>query len=415
MSAERQVFFDQIEKLYGDIDVVSRQQVDEAAEALGIKAPSWLINYRENRAGRGLYSLSAAKVFWEQKEAGTAPRAERVVRPKVVPPKAPIASVVPSSNVTVTDTAAQPVDATAEMSNTYNNAEEPNLVPDRAEGYVPFGNFNDVRAIVRSLQFYPAFVTGLSGNGKTMMIEQVCAALGRECIRVNITIETDEDDLIGGFRLINGHTVWQNGPVVIAMERGAILLLDEVDLGSNKLMCLQPVLEGRPIFLKKINKMVVPKDGFNIFATANTKGKGSEDGRFIGTNVLNEAFLERFSITVEQEYPAESVETKILTNELAKLNLENGEFVSDLVGWANATRAAFYDGILLELISTRRLVAIVKAYQIFGQNEMKAIELCLNRFDEDTKQSLMTYYTKRSARDVTANVGETVPESEEAA
>jgi len=415
MNGEKQAFFDAFKKVYGDIDVVSRPQIDEDAAKLGIKAPSWLINYRETRAGRGLYSLSAAQRLWEQKGSGTTTRVDRTVRPKVVVPKTPIASIVPSSNVTVTDTATRQVEPmdVAEMSNTYNNAEEPNLVPAVAEGYVPFGNFNDVRSIVRSNQFYPAFVTGLSGNGKTMMVQQVCAALGRECIRVNITIETDEDDLIGGFRLINGHTVWQNGPVVIAMERGAILLLDEVDLGSNKLMCLQPVLEGCPIFLKKINKMIVPKDGFNIFATANTKGKGSEDGRFIGTNVLNEAFLERFSITVEQEYPAESVEKKILTNELAKLNLENSEFVSDLVGWANATRSAFYDGILLELISTRRLVAIVKAYQIFGQNEMKAIGLCLNRFDEDTKRSLMTYYTKRSARDIPADVD--TPMVEEAA
>tara|TARA_R110000772_G_scaffold99174_1_gene198714 strand:- start:104 stop:1330 length:1227 start_codon:yes stop_codon:yes gene_type:complete len=397
MSGERQVFFDAFKKDYGDIDVVSRLQVDEVAAKLGIKAPSWLINYRENRAGRGLYSLSAAKEFWEQKDAGTTPRAERVARPKVVPPKAPIASVVPSSNVTVTDASDAPA-----MTGTYDNSEEPNLVPERAEGYVPFGNFNDIRAVIRSIQFYPAFVTGLSGNGKTMMIEQVCAALGRECIRVNITIETDEDDLIGGFRLINGHTVWQNGPVVIAMERGAILLLDEVDLGSNKLMCLQPVLEGRPIFLKKINKMIYPKDGFNIFATANTKGKGSEDGRFIGTNVLNEAFLERFSITVEQEYPNVSIEKKILTNDLAKLGLENAEFVSDLVDWANATREAFYQGILQDLISTRRLVSIIKAYQIFGQNEMKAIGMCLNRFDEDTKRSLLDYYTKRTDRDLSA-------------
>jgi cobaltochelatase CobS len=193
---------------------------------------------------------------------------------------------------------------------------EMSLVPEKATGYVPFGNFPDVRAIIKSRKFYPAYITGLSGNGKTMMVEQVCANEKRECVRVNITIETDEDDLIGGFRLVNGETVWQDGPVVTAMTRGAVLLLDEVDLGSNKMMCLQPVLEGKAVYLKKTNRVVHPAPGFNVIATANTKGKGSDDGRFIGTNVMNEAFLERFSITMEQEYPSAKVEAKILNNVL---------------------------------------------------------------------------------------------------
>jgi hypothetical protein len=268
------------------------------------------------------------------------------------------------------------------------------LVPPKASGYVPFGNFADVRTIVKSNKFYPMYITGLSGNGKTMMVEQVCAAEKREMVRVNITIETDEDDLIGGFRLIDGRTVWQNGPVVVAMERGAVLLLDEVDLGSNKLMCLQPVLEGKPIYLKKINKVITPVAGFNVIATANTKGKGSDDGRFIGTNVMNEAFLERFSITMEQEYPAQKVEQKILNNVLGANGIEDTGFTDKLVQWADVIRKSFYEGAVSEIISTRRLVHICEAFVIFGQKRDKAIELCLNRFDVDTKNGFMDLYKK---------------------
>jgi MoxR-like ATPase len=227
-----------------------------------------------------------------------------------------------------------------------------------------------------------------------MMIEQICAQEKRELVRANITRETDEDDLIGGFRLIDGKTVWQNGPVVIAMERGAILLLDEVDLGDAKLMCLQPVLEGKPIYLKKINKVITPAAGFNIFATANTKGKGSDDGRFIGTNVMNEAFLERFSITFEQEYPSLKTEAKIVSNVLAQNGIEAKDFVDKLVTWADVIRKSFYEGAVSDIISTRRLVHIAEAYGIFGQDREKAIRLCLNRFDVDTKNSFMDLYMK---------------------
>jgi MoxR-like ATPase len=227
-----------------------------------------------------------------------------------------------------------------------------------------------------------------------MMVEQVCAAEKREMVRVNITIETDEDDLIGGFRLVDGRTVWQNGPVVVAMERGAVLLLDEVDLGSNKMMCLQPVLEGKPIYLKKINKVITPMPGFNIVATANTKGKGSDDGRFIGTNIMNEAFLERFSITMEQEYPSLKTEEKILTNVLGSSGIENKDFVTKLVQWADVIRKSFYEGAVSEIISTRRLVHICEAFSIFNQNREKAIQLCLNRFDVDTKNSFLELYKK---------------------
>ena len=271
-----------------------------------------------------------------------------------------------------------------------------NLVPSKDPNFVPFGNFPDVKKIIQSGIFYPTFITGLSGNGKTLGIEQACAALKRELIRVNITIETDEDDLIGGFRLVNGETVWHNGPVIEALERGAILLLDEVDLASNKILCLQSVLEGKGLFLKKTGRYVERRPGFNIFATANTKGKGSEDGRFIGTNVLNEAFLERFALTFEQEYPTVATETKILEKAATSLAVLDKEFCSHLANWADIIRRTFNDGGVDEVISTRRLVHIVRAFAIW-QDRMKAIKVCTNRFDEETKQSFIELYDKIDA------------------
>jgi len=270
---------------------------------------------------------------------------------------------------------------------------EQNLVPDKDPNYVPFGNYSDVKKIIQSKIFYPTFITGLSGNGKTFSVEQACASLNRELIRVNITIETDEDDLIGGFRLVNGETVWHNGPVIEALERGAVLLLDEVDLASNKILCLQSILEGKGVFLKKIGRFISPASGFNIIATANTKGKGSDDGRFIGTNVLNEAFLERFAVTFEQEYPSVSTETKILQRVAAKANVNAPEFCKRLVDWADIIRKTFYDGGIDEVISTRRLVHIVHSYKIFTNKE-KAIQVCINRFDDETKQSFLELYDK---------------------
>jgi MoxR-like ATPase len=271
-----------------------------------------------------------------------------------------------------------------------------NLVPMKDETFVKFGPFADVKKIIQSKLFYPTFITGLSGNGKTFSVEQACAQLNRELIRVNITIETDEDDLIGGFRLVNGNTVWHNGPVVEALERGAILLLDEIDLASNKILCLQPVLEGKGLFLKKIGRFVQPKAGFNIVATANTKGKGSDDGRFIGTNVLNEAFLERFPVTFEQAYPAPAHEIKILNNVATTLNVNDTEFCKRLVDWADIIRKTFYDGGIEEIISTRRLVHILRAYAIF-KNKENAIKVCINRFDDETKQSFLELYDKVDA------------------
>ena len=281
---------------------------------------------------------------------------------------------------------------------------EQNLIPQKDDTFVKFGNFSDIKKIISSRLFYPTFITGLSGNGKTFSVEQACAQLGRELIRVNITIETDEDDLIGGFRLVNGATVWHNGPVIEALERGAILLLDEIDLASNKILCLQSILEGNGVFLKKIGKFVRPTAGFNVIATANTKGKGSDDGRFIGTNVLNEAFLERFPVTFEQNYPSPATEQKILEGVALDLGVEDRDFCKRLVDWGDVIRKTFYDGGVDEVISTRRLVHIIRAYSIFG-NKMKAIDVCTARFDDETKQSFIELYDKIDD-DVDMNIAE---------
>jgi hypothetical protein len=273
---------------------------------------------------------------------------------------------------------------------------EQNLIPEKDDTFVKFGNFADVKKIIQSRLFYPTFITGLSGNGKTFSVEQACAQLNRELIRVNITIETDEDDLIGGFRLVDGNTAWHNGPVIEALERGAILLLDEIDLASNKILCLQSILEGKGVFLKKIGRWVKPVAGFNVIATANTKGKGSDDGRFVGTNVLNEAFLERFPVTLEQSYPSPAIEQKILEGVALDLGVEDRDFCNRLVDWGDIIRKTFYDGGIDEIISTRRLVHIIRAYSIFN-DKVKAIQVCLNRFDDETKQSFIDLYDKVDA------------------
>ena len=277
---------------------------------------------------------------------------------------------------------------------------EENLIPNKDPNYVPFGNFSDVKKIISSGMFYPTFITGLSGNGKTFSVEQACAQLNRELIRVNITIETDEDDLIGGFRLVNGATVWHDGPVIQALNRGAILLLDEVDLASNKILCLQSILEGKGVFLKKVGRFVKPAKGFNIIATANTKGKGSDDGRFIGTNVLNEAFLERFALTFEQEYPTPKTEQRILEKVSANLGVLDEKFCENLANWADIIRRTYNDGGIDEVISTRRLVHIIRAFAIWN-DRLKAIKVCVNRFDDETKQSFIELYDKIDADIVT--------------
>ena len=366
---DKTAFLNAVADEFGDIQTITRQQILSICSDYNLPRPLWLTKDETRRVGRGAYSLVDGK---------PAAKSAR---------KADIASAVPVAQVTE-------VSNQADMQMALQSSTAISLVPSKASGYVPFGHFADVRMIIKSGKFYPTYVTGLSGNGKTMMIEQICAQEGRELVRANITKETDEDDLIGGFRLIDGKTVWQNGPVIVAMERGAVLLLDEVDLGDAKLMCLQPILEGKPVYLKKVNRVITPAPGFNILATANTKGKGSDDGRFIGTNVMNEAFLERFSITFEQEYPPLKTEAKILTNVLNASGIQDKDFAEKLVNWADMIRKAFYDGAVSDIISTRRLVHICEAFAIFGQDREKAIKLCLNRFDVDTKNGFFDLYAK---------------------
>ena len=285
-------------------------------------------------------------------------------------------------------------EAKKQLERTFETPEIPaNLVPDKDAHFVPFGTFTDLKKVISSNIFYPIFITGLSGNGKTFGVEQACAQAKRDLIRVNITIETDEDDLIGGFRLVDGSTVWHNGPVIEALERGSVLLLDEIDLASNKILCLQSILEGKGVFLKKIGRYVQPKQGFTVVATANTKGKGSEDGRFIGTNVLNEAFLERFPLTFEQDYPKAQTEVRMLNNYCKELDCCDDKYIANLTAWAEIIRKTFKDGGVDEVISTRRLVHIIRAYAIFS-DRVKAIQVCLNRFDDETKRSFLELYDK---------------------
>ena len=351
-------------KKYGRTDI-SRSEINDLVKSGEISNPSWLKSDKY-KVSRGVYSLPIAGNDFSP----------TLTDVPLVPeePKEPVvakAAFVVSSLIG-------------------------NIVPDKDPVFVPWGYFKDIKKIVSSKAFYPIFVTGLSGNGKTMNVSQACAAANRECIRVNVTIETDEDDLLGGYRLQDGQTVWQDGPVIEAMKRGALLLLDEIDLASNKIMCLQPILEGNGVFLKKINQFVKPAKGFNVIATANTKGQGSDDGKFIGTNILNEAFLERFPITIEQAYPTNKIEEKILLNVMSDKKLTSAvdnEFAKSLVTWADIIRKTYYEGGVDELISTRRLVHIVEAFSIF-KNKMKAIEMCTNRFDLDTKTSFLDLYTK---------------------
>ena len=355
-SPQKQKFIDSATDMFGAGSILTNQQVVDASKSAGIPKAGWF--KKQFKVGYNKFKLPGE----------TAPS-------------------------TIINT---PTETTASMSLIATNMEKQNLVPSVFEGFVPWGHFKDIKSIVKSGMFYPVFVTGLSGNGKTLMIEQVHADMNKELIRVNITIETDEDDLLGGFRLVNGETKFVPGPVIEAMEKGCTLLLDECDLGSNKLMCLQPVLEGKGVYLKKVNKWITPKDGFNVMATANTKGKGSEDGRFIGTNILNEAFLERFAVTIEQPYAAAAVEKKIVLGSMKKYGTVDEDFATNLVTWSEVIRKTFYDGGVDELISTRRLDHIVKAFAIF-KDKMKSIEMCVARFDDDTKESFMDLYTKIDA------------------
>ena len=278
------------------------------------------------------------------------------------------------------------------------------------ETFVPWGSFSDVTRIIKSGMFYPTYIAGLSGNGKTFMVEQACAKLKKEFIRVQINPETDEDDLIGGFRLINGETVFSKGPVLKAMENGAILLLDEIDRATNKIMCLQGILEGKPVLVKKTGEVVKPAPGFNVIATANTLGKGSEDGRFTAASIIDDAFLERFTVTVNQKFPSVAIEKKIVERHMKKFDANDEDFADKLVQWADVIRKTFYDDGVDELISTRRLCHIVQTFSIFN-NRMKAIEMCISRFDEDTKDAFLDLYTKVDEGVISQIDGENIEET----
>ena len=354
--------------------ILTIDQLKDVASTFGMKyAPQWIVKNPVNKVGKGLFKLPALGEV-------TSVHASRLVQAAEQYEPAP-----KTQKIENTETKTEAAYVVSSLTG--------NIVPEKDPNFVTFGDYSSVKSIIASKKFYPIFITGLSGNGKTLGVTQACAEKKREMIRVNITIETDEDDLLGGYRLRDGQTVWQNGPVIEAMERGAVLLLDEIDLASNKIMCLQPILEGNGVFVKKINKFVKPALGFTVVATANTKGKGSEDGQFIGTNVLNEAFLERFPITFEQKYPSVKIETKIISKMLETENAKDDEYATNLVNWADIIRKTYSEGGVDEIISTRRLVHIAKAYSIF-RNKLKAVEVCTNRFDDDTKQSFIDLYTK---------------------
>ena len=361
LNRNQTTFVKAAEEIYGAGSILNRDQITRVVEENDFSFPYWFVTKSEYRVGRGEYKLPniGTKTKPVVKEE---PEMEVALAAQVLEFKQP--KLVDDSDVSI-----------------------PTKYPD----YVPFGFFKDLRNIIKSSMFYPVFITGLSGNGKTLMVEQVCAELGRECIRVNISIETDESDLLGGPTLVNGNVVNRDGPVITAMKRGAILLIDEVDRGSNKLMCLQGILEGKPYYNKKNGEMVYPVDGFNIIATANTKGRGSEEGRYL-SQILDDAFLERFPITVEQEYPDVKTEKKIL-----EPLISDKDFVEKLTQWADIVRQSFDQGAVDEIISTRRLVHIAKAFKIFD-DRMKAIELCVARFDADTKMAFLDLYSKVDAK-----------------
>ena len=346
----------------------ARKEVIAYLEKKGIKTPFWLINGAKYRASRGVLNLDVSENF-EKETKNTI-----IMNEEVPALQAQVVQLRQKRMVT----------------------EVENLVPINDKNYVPFGFFRDLESILKSKVFYPVFITGLTGNGKTTMVEQVCSKLKRECVRVNISIETDEDDLVGGSTLIDGNVTFREGPVILAMRRGAVLLIDEIDRGSNKLMCIQGILEGKPYFNKKNGDVIYPAPGFTVVATANTKGQGSDSGKYIAAQILDEAFLERFPITVEQEYPNSKIEHKIILNNMKELGCVDEDFADKLVTWAEVIRKTYLEDAIDELISTRRLVHIVKAFSMFKVRQ-KAIELCINRFDADTKNAFLDLYNKMEA------------------
>ena len=383
LSSRQANFVDALVATFGGATEYTRAELVEVCETSGIYTcpPSWITQDSRRKVARGVYAVPECAEHWNSADAPTPVGAD--VAPAATIAPAAVEQSVPNANL-----------AASVMGMT--GGDRATLVPERMSTYVPWGHFSSVEKILKAKIFYPVFVTGLSGNGKTTMIEQVCAKIKRECFRVNITKQTDEDDLLGGFRLIDGNTVWQDGPVVKAMRAGGVLLLDEIDLASFNIMCLQPVLEGKGVYLKKINEWVKPAEGFTVFATANTKGKGSDDGRFIGTGVLNEAFLDRFPVTLEQEYASRATEKKIVKKAMSAVGIDDNDFADNLVKWAEIIRKSFAEGAIDEIISTRRLVDITKAYSIFD-DKMTAINMAISRFDDDTKEGFLSLYTKVDA------------------
>ena len=374
---DRTEFLDELVSKFGSQTSFTRSEIKEA---MGGYFPSWLKDNKfgfkeEQDSGPLLYNM--AKVIQGYNGGYSHGGGETPV--KVIPVRA------------TADPKNMPVAAATESVNLLD--ENVKIIPEKMVNYVPFGHFKDVKNIMKSKIFFPVFVTGLSGNGKTLMVEQVAAQLKRELYRVNITIETDEDDLMGGHSLVNGNIVFREGPVIKAMRKGAVLLLDEVDLGSNKLMCLQSVLEGKGYLIKKTGEWVSPAKGFTILATANTKGQGSDDGKFIGTQIMNEAMLERFAITMQQEYPPVKTEKSILAKEMELTGEVDEDFVEKLVDWADIIRKSYYEGAIDDVVTTRRLVHIVNAFRMFN-DKMKSIEMCISRFDEETRVSILDLYTK---------------------
>lgn len=350
-------------------DQVTKSEITEICEKIDIAHPYWFTNDEKNKVTRGVYKVPTIG-------ATASPAIEMVAQ--VLPMTKPVEK---SDN---------------RIQNVQTDLESSDLIPKSYKNYVPFGNFEDVLSIVNSHRFFPVFVTGHSGNGKTMSIEQACAKAKRKFVCVSMTPETDESDLLGNYVLINGNMEWRDGPVTTAARQGAVLCIDEIDYGAQNLSSLQRVLEGKPFMLKKKGELITPAPGFTVFATANTKGKGSDDGRYMFTNVLNEAFLERFRTTMEQEFPPVKTERKIIEKELTSVGRADNEFAEKLVTWADVIRKTFADGGCDEVISTRRLVHIVETFGIFG-DKMKSIGLCLNRFDDDTKASFLDLYTKVDA------------------
>ena len=375
LDEKQQFLVKALKDCHGTENIKNKQVIDLAAE-LGMERPNWFFDNYGVKTARGVWSLPDTGDSVDMAAQIIPIREEKTVQSRFDP-------------------------------NTVSEFEYAQ-VPDKDSSYVPFGEFKDIESIIRSQQFFPIFISGLSGNGKTFMVEQACSRAKRPMVRVQMSRETDEDDLIGGFRLVNGDTVWVDGPAVVAAKQGAILLLDEIDLGGPALMCLQPLLEGNGIFVKKTGEYVVPAPGFNILATANTKGKGDETGSFAHTGIMNEAMLDRFPVTLEQPYADPKTETKILEGKASNFGVDaaaEANFISDLVQWADNIRKTYMAGGMSEIVTTRRLESILKAFSIFGKHTT-AIEMGISRFDEQTKSDMIRLYEKISGERTESNTQE---------